>query len=516
MSYKIQNYQNNFQRLYNYFVKDRQSDFSIKKINEHETNYNIDRNFCEDCSVIFNFNIRCIKHKKFNYKLEISPSQINKNMLENIIDNFKDGNYETIDKNYMNIRYNLFDLIQKICRKMKIQSQTFFLSIYLLDVIFSEKNSFQIIKNKQLNYYKLAISCLLIASKFIEVDSFFYQLSSFIEAFENSTYYTQFLSKNELLNYEVIVLKLLNYKVNYFTIYDFISFFFCHGIIQEHQIEDLNDNYKTTKILEKIYIKSRSYLDEIIKKDISIKYNSLFLAIFILDKSINEVLNIEKNAKDNLYEIFEKIYKINYVNDYEYKSIKDDFEENQFIKKDYSPLSLNEERCKTQYDFNHYTINNTFSSSTKKIHSQEEINSIVDKYKNKYKDLYLSNIDVSSSNNLSNMNFSQNNILLKLNEDYLKKIHYKENEYNSYIPYQKYKYSNLLRYSFINNKNSEGELRKLKNKNLNKISINKYSNSFYENNSSKLINHNLKTGNMIKSLKINYLNPKDYNYNLGL
>ena len=114
------------------------------------------------------------------------------------------------------------------------------------------------------------------------------------------------------------------------------------------------------------------------------------------------------------------------------------------------------------------------------------------------------------------MNFSQNNILLKLNEDYLKKIHYKENEYNSYIPYQKYKYSNLLRYSFINNKNSEGELRKLKNKNLNKISINKYSNSFYENNSSKLINHNLKTGNMIKSLKINYLNPKDYNYNLGL
>ena len=514
MSHKIQNYQTNFQRLYNYFVKDRQSDFQIKKISEHETNYNIDKNFCEDCSVIFNFNIRCVKHKKFNYKLEISPSQINKNMVENIIDNFKNGNFETIDKNYMDIRYNLFDLIHKICQKMKIQSQTFFLSIYLLDVIFSEKNSFQIIKTQQLNYYKLALSCLLIASKFIEVDSFFYQLSSFIEAFENSTYYTQFLSKKELLNYEVIVLKLLNYKVNYFTIYDFISFFFCHGIIQEKQIEDLNDSYKNTKILEKIYIKSRSYLDDIIKKDISIKYNSLFLAIYILDKSINEVLKIE-NTNDNLYEIFQKIYKINYMNDYEYKLIKDDIDDNKFIKKDYSSLSYNEERCKTQYDFNHCTINNNYTSSKKKIHSQEEINSIVAKYKNKYKDLYLSNIDLSSSNNLTNLNFSQNNLLLNLNKDYAKKINYRD-EHNNYIPYKKYKYLNLLHNSLINNKASERELRKLKNKNLNKISINTYSNSFYENTASKLINYNLKTGNMNKSLKINYLNQKDYNYNLGL
>ena len=120
-------------------------------------------------------------------------------------------------------------------------------------------------------------------------------------------------------------------------------------------------------------------MDEIIKKDISIKYNSLFLSIFILDKSINEVLNIEKNAKDNLYEIFEKIYKINYVNDYEYKSIKDDFEENQFIKKDYSPLSLNEERCQTQYDFNHYTINNINNHKNNTITSNSRTCLCVDK-----------------------------------------------------------------------------------------------------------------------------------------
>ena len=506
MSYKIENYQTNFQRLYHYFTKYRQNDGYTKKINEHDNNYNIDKIFSEESSVIFNFNIRCIKHKKFNYKLEISPIKISENMIENIIDNFKNGNFESIDKNYMNNRLNLFDIIQKICRKMKFQSQTFFLSVYLLDVIFSEKNSFEIIKNKQLNYHKLALSCLLIASKFIEVDSFFNQITSFIEAFENSTYYTQFLTKNELLNYEVIVLKLLNYKVNYFTIYDFISFFFCHGIVQEQQIEDLNNNYKTTKILEKIYIKSRSYLDDFIKKDISIKYNSLFLAIYILEKSINDVLNTE-NTKNYLNEIFEKIYKINYINDYEYKSINDDINENKFIKKDYSLLSLNEERCKTQYDFNHYTINNHFSNSNKKIHSQEEINSIISKYKNKYKDLYLTNLDLSSSINVSNTNFSQNNILL--NNNYIKKNNYIDEN-------KKYKYSNLLRYSFINNNTSEVELRKLKNKNSNKIPINNYSNSFYENTTSKLINYNLKTENMIKSLKINYLSQKDYNHNLGL
>ena len=73
-----------------------------------------------------------------------------------------------------------------------------------------------------------------------------------------------------------------------------------------------------------------------------------------------------------------------------------------------------------------------------------------------------------------------------------------------------------MRYSFINNNTSEVELRKLRNKNSNKISINNYSNSFYENTTSKLINYNLKTENMIKSLKINYLSQKDYNHNLGL
>ena len=73
-----------------------------------------------------------------------------------------------------------------------------------------------------------------------------------------------------------------------------------------------------------------------------------------------------------------------------------------------------------------------------------------------------------------------------------------------------------MRYSFINNNTSEVELRKLRNKNSNKIPINNYSNSFYENTTSKLINYNLKTENMIKSLKINYLSQKDYNHNLGL
>ena len=85
--------------------------------------------------------------------MEISPIKISENIIENIIDNFKNGNFESIDKNYMNNRLNLFDLIQKICRKMKFQSQTFLLSIYLLDVIFSEKKSFELIINKHYHVY---------------------------------------------------------------------------------------------------------------------------------------------------------------------------------------------------------------------------------------------------------------------------------------------------------------------------------------------------------------------------
>ena len=213
-------------------VKDNENYNNFSNIlKEHKINYNIDKNFCKECSVIYSKDIKCLKHYKYNYKIELSPIEIEKKMRENTIDNYKNNNFENIDNIYLEKRKNLFSLIYKTSLKMNFRSQTYFLSIYYLDVIFSNEESIKIIKNEKINYENLSLSCLLIASKFCENDPFIPALSSYKKAFEISNYYIHNISNEEILYYEMLTLKLLKYKLNYYTIYDFITFFFCHGII---------------------------------------------------------------------------------------------------------------------------------------------------------------------------------------------------------------------------------------------------------------------------------------------
>ena len=303
-------------------------------VNEHNINYIIDDNFCEKCSVIYNNEIKCIKHNKYNYKIELSPYEILKEMNKNTIDNYKNKNYEKIDRVYLNCRKNLFNILNKISKRLNLKSQTYFLSTYLLDIIFSNEESVNIIKNEKVNYDKLSLSCLLISSKYCENDPLEPNLYSFINAFEISSFYIHSISNQELIFYEVLSLKLLQYKLNYYSIYDFISFFFCHGIITKEQIKELKGDFNYKKILEKIYIKSRDYLNDIISRVYTIKFNSCYLAIFILEKSIHEIIKHEFK-KDYFSEIFEKIYDINYKNDDEYIKIKEEINKIENFKNDY-------------------------------------------------------------------------------------------------------------------------------------------------------------------------------------
>ena len=61
------------------------------------------------------------------------------------------------------------------------------------------------------------------------------------------------------------------------------------------------------KVLEKIYKKSRYYLDNIVKNKISLKYDSFLISIYIMYKSVeyvilkeNKLINEEKKI-DNYY-----------------------------------------------------------------------------------------------------------------------------------------------------------------------------------------------------------------------
>ena len=273
-----------------------------------------------------------------NLETEVSPKEILKIMKTNIYENNFKNSINYISSDYILNRASLFSLIRKISNKMGFKSQTYFLSIYYLDILF--------LKNKKIdcNYKTLGLACLLLSAKYIEIDPRIPNLTVFIKAYNMVVGYKYFISVTDLFYAEVLACKMLEYKLNYYTIYDFNSFFFGHGIIKMEQLKDINNgnfnlnnnNFEINssnsiyikKILEKIYRKSRYYLELIINNSqIGLKYNSLLISIFIMKKSIEEILFEEqridkydlicmnnftsKNAKC-FKEIMKELYQIEY------------------------------------------------------------------------------------------------------------------------------------------------------------------------------------------------------------
>ena len=293
-------------------------------------------------------------------KTEIPPKEIFNLMKTNIFDNFTHFSLFSINKDYINSRKALFSLLHKITIRMGFKSQTFFLCAHYLDIIFTKK------KRIHLNLNILGLSCLCLAAKFCENDPMVPHLQYFIKIFNNINGYKNAILMSELKRGEVAVLKILNYKLNYYTIYDFNSFLFGHGILKIEQLKEIENKnkklYRSSRkkfvvnstnslmiknILEKVYKKSRAYLDIIIKNSkICFKYNPMFISIYIMKKSVEEVLanerkinSCEKKEKEDFYEknnqcfrqIMRDFYKINYEENEQYKKILEDEEINEIF-----------------------------------------------------------------------------------------------------------------------------------------------------------------------------------------
>ena len=165
------------------------------------------------------------------------------------------------------------------------------------DILFSKRRRI----NCSLNTLGLASLCL--SAKFCENDPIVPHLQYFIRIFNHIMGYKNIISMSDLKRTEVLVLKMLNYKLNYYTIYDFNSFLFGHGILKIEQLKDLErkkinlyqnrrkeffisqtNSIMIKSILEKIYKKSRLYLDTIIENTkLCFKYNPMYLSIYIYE-----------------------------------------------------------------------------------------------------------------------------------------------------------------------------------------------------------------------------------------
>ena len=218
-------------------------------------------------------------------------------------------NNQKYDKNnnvnntlYKENRNSIIQLIKKINKALDNSSQTFFLALYYLDLILTNENFEKIFKyyyennesdlkieiNKN-DLIMISLSCLIVASKFNENDPNVPNIISFINLCAYYSYNKYIYKVEELIKAEVIVIKLLEYKLNYYTLYHFFSFFFTHGFLLEKIFEkEAIKMMKLSKneILEKIYILSREIMDEFIEDYENIKFilgnDVLFTSIEIL------------------------------------------------------------------------------------------------------------------------------------------------------------------------------------------------------------------------------------------
>ena len=418
---------------------------------------------------------------------ELNPQEIFETMKS---DFYKISEFPLISKEYIRKRRDIINFNHKLTKKMGFKSQTFFLSIYYLDIIFMENKHLQIT-----NYFLFALSSFIIAAKYSENDPNVPPLQSFINLYNR--YNIHRISMKELLKTEVKILKYLNYNIHYVTVYDFNLFFFNHGIIKKQQIKDIinnntncninnrntnnksdlstneeldfifDDSFYIKKILEKIYKKSRYYLDLIISNEnICFKYDSLLISICIMKKSVEDIILKEYKLKfkdyflnkrqiikkNNMYfkEIMTNFYKVDFESDKKYNEIiKDNDIINIFQRheKEKQKFDINNKKDKLKENYfskipnininNKYIENNNFNT----INTETIKNNNNNYYNNKNKSVINVNNSMEKSKEKNGIksnktllnNFKQkNNIKIEGENNEINSNSYIENIRNKY------------------------------------------------------------------------------------
>ena len=353
-------------------------------------------------------------------KIELPSKEIFSLMKTNIYKYHRDKNSININKSYILQRKSLIDLIHKISMRMNYKSRTFYLAVNYLDIIFSKQ------KNIIYNYNLLAAACLITSSKFCENVPLKPTFKHFLELYNEEINNNEIkATKDDLFLYEIIICKILDYKLNYFTIYDFNFFFFGNGILKFEHLKEINnsikiDNAFKRNILIKIYERSKLYLNNIINNSICMRYNSLLISICIMEKSIDYVLIKEFNREDSFnidfikqknkkyfWEIMKEFYNIDCESSQDYQYLKLDWEKFKLFEERNLFENNNNNNVDLNKSQNSLFSNNLVNKLYKKINSS--------KSKSKNKTLKISKDESFQSKKFNKKNTSNNFLYKKVN-----------------------------------------------------------------------------------------------------
>ena len=242
---------------------------------------------------------------------------------------------------YLSIRNDILTLLKKISNHLNFKSQTFFLSITYMDelvhVMPQHHNDNTVIVHNDL--YIKALTCLVIASKYQEIDYVIPNLRKYIECYRMyNNKHSTFVTIEMLRCEEVNVLMLLKYKLYYYSVYDYIVFMFCHGVVTQDELKRIDNNNneindsKMKRSLERIYIKARELLDKVICMEEMVCYVSYraYFAIYIMERSVKEVLCVKQSEEGDIAfrKVVIEVYKSdNYYKDETFEKIKQKIEE---------------------------------------------------------------------------------------------------------------------------------------------------------------------------------------------
>jgi hypothetical protein len=185
--------------------KDKQRQIKCK---EHLENFKILNKF------VFNH-----QNSLNNYKKKLTEIDLLKNNITQPHQNYKLKRSMMIGKIYE--YFQMFDY----------SFQTFFSTIYFLDKIFLNS---QIIKKEE---NLCILVCLMISSKINEKKHKNLTASQIIHILEYE------FSFDEILKYELHILKFFNYKTLIPTAFDILSFYFVYAIFEEHQLKYLEKEF---------------------------------------------------------------------------------------------------------------------------------------------------------------------------------------------------------------------------------------------------------------------------------
>ena len=221
----------------------------------------------------------------------INDSNLNRNsdiddyfmIFQNLMTNFIDFSILYLSKkDYIKKRKKTILMLKEILINYSLSDKTFHLAISLLDSIFMKINAIN-----EMNI--IAIFCLIIASKFIENDSF------------KSTLLEQNYSKQISSNYkndEIYILKLIDYNLNITTAYDVLNL-----ILTQQNIlfdgEEKKNKFST-------YHMSIVYLNKLIENEIILSLNPIEIAFGII-QLIRKRLKLVPENKE-IYKLFFKDY----------------------------------------------------------------------------------------------------------------------------------------------------------------------------------------------------------------